>query len=104
MGRQRDPRRLEDRRKDVEVLDLPGRVGARRYAGVSRLRLAGRAGVGKDAGRHDGAVNALDDWVAEVAAALGLDPSAVDVAAVLDLARDADLRIPDRECRRRRQA
>lgn len=30
----------------------------------------------------------LDDWVADAAAALGLDASALDVPGVLDLARD----------------
>lgn len=33
--------------------------------------------------------NALDDWVAELAAALELEPSAVDRALLLDVARDA---------------
>jgi hypothetical protein len=33
--------------------------------------------------------NPLDAWVAELAAALGLDPAVLDRDAVLDLARDA---------------
>jgi hypothetical protein len=33
--------------------------------------------------------NPLDAWVAELCAALSLDPSAVDRSALLDLARDA---------------
>ena len=33
--------------------------------------------------------NPLEDWVAELAAALQVDPAAVDRGVVLDLARDA---------------
>lgn len=33
--------------------------------------------------------NALEEWVAELAAALGVDPAAVDRDVVLDVARDA---------------
>jgi hypothetical protein len=33
--------------------------------------------------------NPLEDWVGELAAALGLDPAAVDRALLLDVARDA---------------
>jgi hypothetical protein len=36
----------------------------------------------------DGMVSPLDDWVAAVSAALGLDHSALQVPEVLDLARD----------------
>lgn len=31
----------------------------------------------------------MDDWIADVCAALGLQPGTVDLAGVLDLARDA---------------
>ena len=34
-------------------------------------------------------MNELDSWVAELAEALGLDPAAVDVTLLLDVARDA---------------
>ena len=37
--------------------------------------------------------NPLEDWVAELAAALQVDPAAVDRDVVLDLARDAAHRV-----------
>ncbi|WP_250280065.1 DUF6457 domain-containing protein [Frankia sp. Cppng1_Ct_nod] len=33
-------------------------------------------------------MNPLDDWVVDAAGALGLDPASLDIAGVLDLARD----------------
>jgi hypothetical protein len=48
--------------------------------------MQGRTGGRADG--KDGTVSPLDDWVAAVSAALGLDNSALHVPEVLDLARD----------------
>jgi molybdopterin-guanine dinucleotide biosynthesis protein A len=72
------------------------------YDGVRCVEVADAAGWGRDcdtwddlaearhslAGEDDRMSNPLEAWIAEVAAELGVDPSAVDRDVVLDVARD----------------
>jgi hypothetical protein len=77
--RVKDPGRDEISMTFRRLMDVRGQRTSR-----ADVRIAGPG----QCGRQDGRVSILDDWVAEATAALGVDASELDVADVLDLARD----------------